>query len=600
MDEYADQLAPAGDPPATYRGDTTLTGLVSVDTLQRLQDRFADLGKVTVCICTVDGDPITRPTWGSLYSELIGTSPRGAEAFRKVMRNCAERSDARMALTCHEGMMVRAASIVRGGHVLALIVLGTRTEIPLPDRIRTVAAGYDIDPDELLHVAASIDPYQGGAPEAIKRFADVLGDTIATLYGQALRIKRQLADLQVVYGFAGLLASARDLQEIFDVTVRRVVEVLPVKACGMRLLNEETGELVIKAVHNLSERYLRKGPVMLADSPIDGRAFAGETVYIEDVPGDPGVRYPEDARREGLVSGLSVPMTYRGDTIGVIRVYTGQRYVFSEAEETLLRSIGSQAAAAIVNGRLHEERHAAERFHRQVQAAGQIQRRMLPTTLPKHAELEFGCVYQPTLLVGGDFYDFIELPKGNLGVCIADVVGKGLPAALMMASVRSALRARAALVYDLKLVIADVNRHLYHDTLISEFATVFYGVFTPDGRSFTYCNAGHTAPLLFRDDQFIELTTGGLVIGVSPEATYRHEVLAIHPGDVLVMTTDGVTEAMDFQGAAYGQERLRSSIRRHHSLEAQLLASQILWDVRRFAGLVEQSDDISVVAVKAR
>ena len=583
---------------ATPATDVALTRLVDVDALHRLQDRFAALGQVSVCIATVDGSPITQPTWGSRFSALIGTSPRGRRTLDESIRTLAHDPGSKVPLLCHEGLTLYTAPIVHEDQRLALMVVGTRTALPPTDEeARAVAAKYGIDPDELVATIDRVNPHTGATPEAAHQFADTLADTIATLYGQAERIRRQLADLTTVHELADLLSGTRDLQEILDRTVKRVVEVMPVKACGICLLNEDTGELVIKAVCNLSDEYLKKEPI-LQKSPIDSAAFRGETVYIEDAPNDPRTRYPENARREGIVSGLCVPMMYRGQTIGVIRVFTSKRYKFSDSEASLLRSIGSQAAAAIINSRLSEERASAERFQRQVVAAGEIQRRMLPAGPPRLDHLTFGCVYVPTLSVGGDFYDFIELPGGDVGVCIADVVGKGLPAALLMASVRSALRASVSADFEAQIVAAKVNRHMYRDTLPSEFATLVYGVFSRDGSQFTYCNAGHPPPLLLRDGRLTKLMTGGTVIGINPDAKFEREVLDIRPGDVIVMVTDGVTEAMDFHSVAYGRDRLDASIHKHCRLDAQQFAQQILWDVRRFVGLAHQSDDITVVVMK--
>lgn len=407
-----------------------------------------------------------------------------------------------------------------------------------------------------------------------------------------------LSDLRVVHDLTELLAGRLNLQKILNITVEKVVEAMNVKACAIRLLNEETGELVIKAVCNLSEDYLKKGPVILKDNAIDAEAYAGQTVYIEDAPNDPRTLYPENARREGIVSGLSIPMTFRGQSVGVLRIYSDKKRRFQDSEERLLRSIGSQAASAIINSQLFDQRAAAEKFQRQVETAGEIQRRMLPDHPPSRSGLDFGCVYDPTLQVGGDFYDFLELPNNQLGLCVADVVGKGLPAALMMASVRSALRAYAHHSDNLSTVISRTNRHMCRDTLVSEFATIIFGVFAPDGKSFTYCNAGHLPVLRLRNQKFTEHMTGGMVIGVQEQARYEVESISIESGDILVFVTDGVTEAMDFQGIQYGWDRLLESIQKHQALEAKTLAQQILWDVRRFAGLADQSDDITIVAVK--
>ncbi len=147
--------------------------------------------------------------------------------------------------------------------------------------------------------------------------------------------------------------------------------------------------------------------------------------------------------------------------------------------------------------------------------------------------------------------------------------------------------------------MGNVNRHLARDTLPSEFATLVYGVFSRGGRKLTYCNAGHTPPLRLRNGEFTELTTGGLVIGVQPKETFDEDSLTVRQGDILVFVTDGVTEAMDFEGVAYGHDQLLASIRKHQDLVAPQLAQQILWDVRRFVGLAEQSDDITIVVTKA-
>ena len=583
--------------PAT---DIALTRFVGVDTLHRLQDRFAALGQVSVCISSVDGDRITEPTWGSRFSALIGTSPRGRIALDQSLRALARDPGSKVPSVCHEGLTLYSVPIVHEDERLGLIVVGTRpARAPTDEEARAVAVEYGIDPDELAGAIDRLAAHTGGTPEATHQFADVLAETIATLYGQAERIQRQLADLTTVHELADSLSSTRDMQEILDHTVERVVEVMPVKACGIRLLNEETGKLEIKAVCNLSDEYLQREPVVLQESAIDSAAFRGDTVYIEDAPNDPRVRYPETSRREGIVSGLCVPLMHRGQTVGVMRVFTSRRYRFTESEASLLRHIGTHTAAAIINSRLLEEHVEAERFQLQVRAAGEIQRRMMPAEPPRLNNLTFGCVYDPTLRVGGDFYDFIELPNGDLGVCVADVVGKGLPAALLMASVRSALRASAHGEREVQATVAQVNRHMCRDTVRSEFATLVYGIFSCDGSRFTYCNAGHPPPLLLRGGRLTELTTGGTVIGIWPEEAFEREVTGIRPGDVITMVTDGVTEAMDFESTAYGRSRLDASIRKHCSLDAQQLAQQILWDVRRFVGLAEQSDDITIVVMKA-
>ena len=434
--------------------------------------------------------------------------------------------------------------------------------------------------------------------QTTRDLADLIAEVLASICLRQARIRKRVSELTAVYDLSGLFAHEASLDDILNAAAKRVCQVMDAKASGIRLLDEETGELKIRGVYNLSNAYLNKGRITPDSSAIDTAAFRGEVVYIEDARTDPRTLFPEHARREGLVSGLCCPMTYRGRTVGVIRIYTDHVKRFSDFDVELLRAVSSQAAGAVVNSWLFAQQMELEQTQRQHEHAAEIQRRMIPQVPPPHARLRFGRVYEPSLELGGDFFDFIDLANGNIGLAIADVVGKGVPAALLMASVRAALRAHAHSIFDINEIVAQVNRHLCRDTLVSEFATLCYGVFSPDGSRFTYCNAGHNPPLLLRGDTFVSLETGGSLIGVWPEEVFDKGVLELRSGDVLVFYTDGVTEAMDFEGVAFGMERLRESIKRYRSEQAGTLANQLLWDVRRFAGLAKQADDISIVTVR--
>jgi sigma-B regulation protein RsbU (phosphoserine phosphatase) len=293
-------------------------------------------------------------------------------------------------------------------------------------------------------------------------------------------------------------------------------------------------------------------------------------------------------------------MIYRGKAVGVLRVYTGEPHAFSPFEEALLRAVAAQAAAAVINARLLAEAIEAERYARQIAYAGQVQRRMIPANPPPMAHVDIGAVYRPTYQVGGDLYDFISLPKGNLGVAIADVSGKGVPASLLMASIRSAMRVYACFTYDVDRILYEVNRHVCRDTKIGEFITAFYGVVTPDGRRLTYSNAGHDPPLLLRGGKIQRLGVGGMVLGVDCTATFERGVMHLEPGDTLLLYTDGAPEALNFSDEQFGRERLEQSLLRYASQPAQHVAQQVLWDIRRFRGLADRTDDVTLVVLKIK
>ena len=521
---------------------SALTDFIDAASLQAIQDSLAAAAAVSVAFETPDGTPLTRP--------------------------------------CPAPKPVTPAGSGEPGN-------------PSPDEAHIVPIMVDQRPIARIVLGAA----NGVSTEAVE-FANVLSRTLAKLCSEENQLRHRVDELSAVYEVTALLAGTYDVQTILDRTAAKVCEVMKVAACSIRLLADDRNELVIRAVHNLSDAYLNKGPVTVTHNPIDAEALAGRSVYVENAPEDPRTQYPAQARREGIVSTLAVGMMHQGRAVGVVRAYTHRRYSFSPYEVSLLRVLAAQVAAAIVNARLYRDAQEADRWARQMRYAGEIQRRMIPSEPPAHPAVEFGCAYAPTFEVGGDFYDFMQLPWGHLGIAIADVVGKGLPAALMMASLRSALRVYAHTVYELDEIIGHVNRHFQRDTLVSEFATLFYGVLTPDGRTLIYCNAGHNAPLLVRDGTIRELETGGMVLGVLRDTTFAKETVDLRPGDVLLLYTDGVIDALDFSGECFGEERLVKSLLDKVHVSANLIARDVLWDVRRVVGLAPQADDLTLMAMK--
>ena len=312
---------------------------------------------------------------------------------------------------------------------------------------------------------------------------------------------------------------------------------------------------------------------------------------------DPRILYQNEAEREGIVSMLSVGMRYKGRTVGVLRVYTAEEQTFSQHQVAMLRAVAAQAAAAIENARLATEAAEAEALEKQVAMARDVQQRMIPAAPPQVAGIDFASVYVPCFELGGDFYDFISLPDGNIGLAVADVSGKGVPASLIMASVRSALRAHVDLIYYLYEVMQRVNVMLVRDTKPQEFVTLFYGVLDTKNRRLTYCNAGHPPGLLLRGGQVSELSGSNMVLGVDPSEKYTQAVLELKKNDVLLLYTDGVPDAMNFQDESYGRQRLIEAFTQGGAT-AEQVAQNILWDLRKFVGMTKRTDDVTMIVVK--
>jgi sigma-B regulation protein RsbU (phosphoserine phosphatase) len=218
-----------------------------------------------------------------------------------------------------------------------------------------------------------------------------------------------------------------------------------------------------------------------------------------------------------------------------------------------------------------------------LQRALEIQRALLPSNIPQVRGFEIAGAWQPARVVSGDSYDVLQLSGSRLAICIADVVGKGVSAALLMANLQASVRAFAQDAPSAAWLCSRVNAVLCRNIAEGKFVTFFYGVLDPATRQFEFCNAGHLPPLLFnRSGSFQKLTAGGLVLGMFENAEYAASRVRLAAGDRLILFTDGITEAFSPSGEEYGEERLAAAASDHRTLSAQALNSLLLEEVRAF------------------
>jgi len=371
---------------------------------------------------------------------------------------------------------------------------------------------------------------------------------------------------------------------------------------------------VVRAAINLSQEYFDRGPVIANESELDVSALNGEMVYVENLANDSRVRFPDLVETENLQSFLCTGLIFNGRPLGVIRLYTKRSYrQFSEYEQGLVRVAAQQIAAAIANRRLVLERREARQTKRQLELAANVQQRMLPQHTPLYRGIDLAGRCLPSLELGGDFYDFLPLDDHNLGLAIGDVVGKDVPAALMAASVKAELRAHARYLYDLDEIMNRTNRDLVRDTRPNEFATLWYGAIDTTSRRLTFCNAGHEPPLVCRRRteqaseselpfEFISLFTGGMIIGYDESIEYDRDFIDLKAGDLVIVFSDGLTDAMNFDDERYGLDRVKKTVvdllSGNADASAEEILNHILWEVRRFFGFRRQTDDITLLIMR--
>ena len=187
-----------------------------------------------------------------------------------------------------------------------------------------------------------------------------------------------------------------------------------------------------------------------------------------------------------------------------------------------------------------------------------------------------------------------------MAAVVADVVGKGIPASVLSASVCGALRATAESCDDLGELLTGLHRHVWRETLLGEFVTLLLVAVDVETRQLTYCSAGHEPLFLLRDGEVQRISGDNSVLGLSGDERYEQHTLAMRPNDLLLLYTDGVTDSMDFDDQLFGRERLAESLIRYGSLPADQVLHNILWDTRRFVGLADQADDLTMIAVRMR
>ncbi|HQR37910.1 MAG TPA: SpoIIE family protein phosphatase [Blastocatellia bacterium] len=321
----------------------------------------------------------------------------------------------------------------------------------------------------------------------------------------------------------------------------------------------------------------------------------GSGVIIPDVIVEP--RYVM-ARKETR-SELAVPITLNERVIGAFNLESDTPNKFTEADAEVLHFFANAAAIAIEKAVLHEELVEKKRIESQLEVARQVQASLLPDRPPEAPGFDVAAENLPTYEVGGDYYDFIVLPDGQIGVAIADVSGKGVPAALIMATFRAALRTQVRNDFAIGQIIRKVNYLLWESTADSQFVTAVYGVLDTTSGRFTYTNAGHNPPLLVGiDGSITELNRGGPALGVFDKADYEEAVVDIEVGDVLVLYTDGVIEAADSTGREFGVRRLQQTVTVAKEMSAFKVTRAIMDATRAFSGTEAFTDDFTLAVIK--
>ena len=445
-----------------------------------------------------------------------------------------------------------------------------------------------------------LDKLDGGAfNDADFDRLEIASEHIAFALDNALLLQeteRRALEKDVLLELSRTISTPLDLEGVIEAIFNALHQVVDFDAAAIYLVNRKTHELELVSQLGYPEGSEEAFQLQLGQGIVGYVAKTGEPVIVPDVRTDS--RYV--AARPETRSELAAPLTVEGRTIGVFNLESNLDDAYHDGHMELVSAFASQAGVAIERARLTRELLERRHLEKELAIAREIQLSFLPKSDPVITGFDVAGTSRPHDQVGGDYYDFIRVSETRLGIAIADVAGKGIPAALLMAGFRMSLLAEIRNEFAIRAVMRKVNSLVFESTDRAKFVTAFYGLLDFRNRVFTFSNAGHNPPILLRaDGSIVNLVDGGVALGVLAEAHYEERPIAVRPGDVLVLYTDGVSEAVSPGGEQFGTKRIEESMQRRAKQSAREILDGLVADVLEFTGEHGPDDDLTLVVLKA-
>jgi len=427
--------------------------------------------------------------------------------------------------------------------------------------------------------------------------AEELDPRLSTLQEENRRLRRAVEELSILNDLARAISASLNSDEIMGTIIRRSLRAVNAEQGVITLVDKRSSDpskTLVRAMVSSSQQeqfhlnqallgwmHLNKKPLLIHDPRSDERFR--------------GVRWDESIRTV-----LCVPLIVKGELTGVLTVYNKKAGVaFAEDDLRLLAILAAQSAQIMENARLNEHEKLFLKMQEEVRLAARIQSDLLPSEIPQIPGYQLSGKNIPAQEVGGDHFDFIPVDEHRMAICLGDVSGKGLPASLLMSNLQATLRSQTFVNASPKECVDRSNTLLFRSTSPEKFVTLFYCVLDSHQHTLTFTNAGHEFPFLIsKKGDIRRLQTGGLAVGMMESFPFAEETVTLEPEDLLVIISDGVSEAMNPDREQFGDQRLSEIIAQQRNGTADQIIDQIIAGVRTHAGSAPQMDDITLVAVK--
>jgi len=430
----------------------------------------------------------------------------------------------------------------------------------------------------------------------LKEYSENLSRTNAEL-------DKKISEMKSLQDLGKVISSIFNLEELLRAIIQNATIVMKSKRCSIILVNDKTGDLYIKVAkgmdeaNDFTENIKLKTGGLITDFCIKQK----QALLVTDIETDD--RFPETKEAKYKTkSFIAVPLVINDRVIGMISITEKYNYeIYNASDLQLLQIFANQAVIAIENARLYERLVVREKLERELEIAHNIQMSMMPQKYPDIKGISIAGVAIPAKEVGGDYYDFLPISESKVGITIGDVSGKGVPAALMMVMIHSILRAKVMSDHNPKDIVFELNQFMLNELEPRMFITLFYMILDVDNKKLKYTNAGHNYPMVFHSDntEVDSLKDGGLLLGVFETPMYEEGEYQLVSGDVVVMYTDGIVEAMNDKDEMYGYEQFCEFIHGVKHKKADEIKEDILQEMRRFMGETPQYDDLTLIVVKA-
>ena len=494
--------------------------------------------------------------------------------------------------TLYNGSVVEAPiHLTRGGRIQIgeTEIFFNDAQFPLSSGATMITENSSSVPEATISLA-STGRTTSGLLEAI--------EDARTQSDESSRISRQSDLLALISKISVALLDTVTLNETLDQIVSMVFQAVPADRSMIMMREEKSSDLKV-AVARLRNRVGEVGEIRISRSVIDEVVANGKSVLTSDAQADPRFM-GGTVMLQGVRSVLAVPLGVGEKVFGII--YADSPLAdsrFTEDHLKVLTTLASVAAIRVQNARLMEQQLETVRLERELQVASEIQQRFQPASAPQVPGYELQGISFPCYEIGGDYYDFIQREDGRLIVALGDVSGKGPAAALLMSSLHAAVHAHSDMHSSLAKTIGAVNRYLVDSTPANRFVTLFYAELDPTNGSLAFLNAGHNPPLIVHAGGTMEqLAAGGLPLGIMANADFREGKTKLHPGDVLVIYSDGVSEAVNPTGEEFGPTRLYETVSRNLDASAAGIRDRIESALTKFCQGTPAADDITLVICK--